>query len=282
MNTTRFLLAPLAGLALLTAPAGLAAEQRSAPTVKDGGNREQAEMDQAMAMLGQMFPAEPLTAEQQARLPQATRIITRMIPEGTMAEMMGSMFDKMIGPIMAASDTPAASAVAKGIGLPASAFDLPPDQLAELAALFDPAYAERNKREAAVMPGLMRDLMTVMEPSMRKAMSELYAINFTQAELDGIEAFFQTDIGTAYARKSFTMSSDPRVISATMEAFPQMMASFAEMERKMTAATADLPARRAFAELSASEQAKVAKLTGYSVDELKAMGEDAMTEGSDD
>lgn len=233
------------------------------------------QIDQAMAMLGQMFPAEPLTPEQETRLPQAQRIITRMIPEGTLGELMGSMFDKLMGPMMAAANTSAITAVTKGIGLERSELDLTPEQTAELAALFDPAHAERQTREAAVMPGVMRDLMTVMEPSMRKAMSELYAIHFTQTELDGVEAFFQTDIGTAYARKSFTMSSDPRIISASMEALPQMMGSFAEVEQKMAEATADLPKQRAFADLSAAEQAKVAELTGYELDDLKAIQESA-------
>jgi hypothetical protein len=229
------------------------------------------EIDQAMAMLGQMFPAEPLTPEQETRLPQAQRIITRMIPEGTLGELMGSMFDKLMGPMMAAADTSAITAVINGIGLERSELDLTPEHTAELAALFDPAHAERQTREAAVMPGVMRDLMTVMEPSMRKAMSELYAIHFSQTELDGIEAFFQTDVGTAYARKSFTMSSDPRIISVSMEALPQMMGSFAEVEQKMAEATADLPKQRAFADLSAAEQAKVAELTGYELDDLKAI-----------
>lgn len=259
----RLFAATTAIAALALSPQPLAAQ--------DAASESPELVDETMTMLGQMFPAEPLTPEQQARLPQATRIITRMIPEGTMGEMMGSMFDKLIGPITAAGGGSATGAITKGIGLPPSALNLTPEQTEELAALFDPAHAERQSREAAVMPAVMRDLMTVMEPSMRKAMSELYAIHFTQTELDGIEAFFQTDIGTSYARKSFTMSSDPRILSASMEALPQMMGSFAEMERKMTKATADLPARRGFAELSADEQAKVAKLTGISVDELKEM-----------
>ena len=209
--------------------------------------------------------------EQEARLPQAQRIITLMIPEGTMSEMMGAMTDRLLGPIMAAAQAPALDTVGKALGVEGSQLSLTPEQAAELAALFDPPYLERHEREKALFPGLMRDMMTVMEPSMRKAMSELYAINFSQGELDGIEAFFRTDVGTAYARKSFAMSSDPRIIGATMEAMPQMMGAFADMERKMAEATADLPARRSFADLPAAEQRKVARLTGLSVEEIKAM-----------
>ncbi|MFM7377161.1 MAG: DUF2059 domain-containing protein [Erythrobacter sp.] len=263
------MLAAAAGLAAIT-PTALAAQDMAeeAMAAEASAQGEGNEMEQAMAMLGGMFPATPLTAEQEARLPQATRIITRMIPDGTMGEMMGSMFDSMLGPLMATADAPAMDAVMKGTGISGLELDLSAEQAAELAALFDPAFAERHEREKAALPTLMRDMMTVMEPTMRKAMSELYAIHFSQAELDGIEAFFLTDIGTAYARKSFTMSSDPRIISASLEAMPQLMGSFASMEQKMAEATADLPARRGFAELSAKEKARVARLVGRSVAEI--------------
>jgi hypothetical protein len=50
---------------------------------------------------------------------------------------------------------------------------------------------------------------------------------------------------------------------------PAMMGMIGDMERRMTERTADLPAVRSFDALSAAEQAKVAELTGYSIDEIK-------------
>lgn len=280
------LLAAGAALTLLTAPATLAAQDAMAGEevmVDDmaPATSEADELDQAMAMLGAMFPAEPLTAEQEARVPQAQRIIVRMIPEGTLSEMMGSMFDKMLGPIMQASGSPATGTVTEATGLSTFDLDLTPEQTEELAGLFDPAWAERQKRELAIFPSMMTQMMDAMEPGMRKAMAELYAINFNQTELNEIEAFFLTETGTSYARKSFTMSSDPRVISATMEAMPAIMGTLGAMEQTMTEATADLPAKRGFAELSSAEQDKVAELTGYSVEEIEA-NLAATAEASDD
>jgi hypothetical protein len=273
----RGFLSSVTGLALLIAPAKLAAQDEQVD-IAQGTAADADPMAEAMGMMSAMFPTEPLTAEQETRLPQAQRIINRMIPEGTLGDMMGGMFDKMLGPILAATDAPAMGAVTKGIGASASAIDLTPEQSAELAALFDPAYVERHEREKALFPAIMRTMMTAMEPTMRKAMSELYAIHFSQTELDDIEAFFQTESGTAYARKSFTMSSDPRIIGATMEAMPQMMGAFADMERKMAEATADLPAPRSFADLSSAQQARVATLTGYSISELTAMASEGEAE----
>jgi hypothetical protein len=253
--------ASLAALAMVSQP--LAAQDQPAPS-------EAEEMQQAMAMLTGMFPAEPLTPEQEARLPQANRIIATLIPEGTLAEMMGGMFDKVMGPMMNMAGPTSIGTVTQGTGLDTFDLELTTEQSDELAQLFDPAWAERQKREMALMPAMMADMMNAMEPGMRKAMAELYAINFNQTELDGIEAFFKTETGATYARKSFTMASDPRILSASMEAMPQIMGSLGAMEQKMAAAAADLPAKRGFGELSAKEKARVAELTGRSVADIEA------------
>jgi hypothetical protein len=174
---------------------------------------------------------------------------------------LGGMFDKMLGPFIAMGEGSAEEAVRKGIAMKPADIGLTEEQAAEVAAVLDPAYAERHSREMA----------TVMEPAMRKAMSELYAINFSPKELDDIEAFFLTDSGAAYARKSFTISSDPRLVSATMEIMPQMMGAIADIEAKIDAATADLPPKRSFADLTRAEKAKISKLTGLSVGEIEEM-----------
>ena len=122
---------------------------------------------------------------------------------------------------------------------------------------------------ASTMPALMKDMMQVMEPPMRKAMSEAYAVYFNEQELNDIDAFFSTESGLAFARKSFTMASDPRIIGASMEAMPAMMESLGSLETKMEEATADLPAKRSFAELSAEERARIAEITGASVEDIQ-------------
>ena len=260
---TRRIIAATAALSAFAMTAPPLAAQDSPPAQAD-------DMEQTMAMLGGMFPAEPLTAEQEARLPQANRIIAAIIPEGSLGEMMGGMFDRIMGPMMAMAGPGSAATVTQGTGLTGADLDLTPEQSDELAALFDPAWAERQTREMAVMPAIMADMMNQMEPGMRKAMAELYAINFNAAELDGIEAFFKTETGASYARKSFTMASDPRVLSASMEAMPQIMGSLTAMEQKLAEAGAGLPPKRSFADLSAAEKARVAELTGRSVAEIEA------------
>lgn len=246
---------------------------------------EQEEMAGVMAMLGSMFKAEPLTAEQQARLPLAQTIVGKIMPDGTMREMFDGMMGGMFGDLMkmGANAEPASTFIANQLGLYGEEISLSDEQATEIANMLDPARKERKAKEAEMMPQVIGEVMTTMEPTMRKAMSELYAVYFNDAELADIDTFFSTPSGTAYARKSFKMSSDPRIMAATMESLPQMMEQFGAIEAKMKAATADLPASRTFAELTAQEKARISKLTGYSVDDLEewsssseAVAEEAM------
>jgi len=57
---------------------------KSDQDASDAGTSEEDEMAAAMAMLSGMFPVEPLTEDQEARVPLARGIVAKMIPEGTM------------------------------------------------------------------------------------------------------------------------------------------------------------------------------------------------------
>ena len=242
-----------------------------------------AEFAEFASMMGGMFKVEPLTEEQLARLPQATRIVGMMMPEGVMGEMMGDMFNEMLGPIMAMAGGASTSTVTTGLGVTSFDLDLTEEQSEEIAIMFDPAWRERQDRQTAMFPAMMSEMMSAMEPPMRTAMSELYAINFSTAELGEIEAFFATDTGASFARKSFTMASDPRVVAATMEAMPAMMGSITGIEKKMEEATADLGAVRSYDDLTAAQKARITELTGFTSEEIEAnlAMADAMEEATD-
>lgn len=226
--------------------------------------------EDVMAMISQMFPVEPLSEEEQARLPLSQEIIDKMIPPGTLGEMMGSMFDGIMQPIMEMASAAQAGDVAKLLGVESYQLEMSEEELEEAAQILDPVRDQRNAAISAVMPAMMGRVMDAMEPSMRKAMTEAYAITFTEQELADINAFFSTESGLNYARKSFTLSSDPRVVGASLEAMPAMMAIFGEMEAEMEAATADLPPERGFSDLSQAEISRLAKITGLSAQEIEA------------
>jgi hypothetical protein len=222
---------------------------------------EPTEEDVFGAMMS-MFAPPALTAEEEARLPAAQAIVAKIVPPGTMGEMMNSMFSGILGPLIEMGAQPSSAEAAKMLGLDPGDLELDTEQSAEVLALLDPAWKEREERTLAATQVAIAKLMTAMEPATRDAMAQLYAINFSGSELADIDAFFSTPSGAAYARRSFAMASDPRMMGAVMQSMPEMMGSFAEMEAEMAAAVADLPPMRTFADLDAAQLARLAELTG--------------------
>jgi len=213
------------------------------------------------ALMG-LFAPEPLTPEQEERLPAAQAIVGKIVPPGTMGDMMNSMFSGLLDPIMALETLPSSTDAAKKLGLDPFDLELDDEQSAEILAMLDPAWRERREIELAATKAGVGKMMTAMEPAVREAMAQLYAINFTVGELSDIDAFFSTPSGATYARKSFTMASDPRMAGVMMQSMPAMMGSFAEIEADMATAVAGLPPERTFADLDAAQLARLAELTG--------------------
>ena len=243
---------------LLTFAAPLLALAMAVPAQAQPADDEAA-MAEMMGGLAGMFPVEPLTAEQQARLPAATALIDQIVPTGTLGEMMGSMLDGVLGPIMAMEISDPVAVLEEKLGV--EGLDATPERARQALAILDPAWEERQMREMDAMPVMMERMFVALEPGMKSAMAELYAIYFDEQELADISAFFDTASGASYARKSFTMSADPRMVGAMMQAMPDMMGVFAQMESEMAAATADLAPERGFDELTAAEKKKLASLT---------------------
>lgn len=231
--------------------------------------------DAASAALGEMmktlFQVEPLTPGQRALLPQAEAVVARIMPPGTMQDVMGGMYEKLLGPMMAMAGEPSSSEIARELGAEPDSIELDQAEAAEIAGLLDPAWKQRRELEGAAVQRAMTAAMSAMEPGMRKGLSEAYAANFTAAELSDIDRFFATPSGAAFARKSYALASDPRLMAAGMDGLPAMMGQMKAMEEEVRTATARLPARRGYADLTAPQRATIARLTG--------LGQGALREG---
>lgn len=251
---------------LVLALTPLAAFALPAPAVaQDGPGEDVAGM---MNMLGGMFPSEPLTAEEEARLPAATALVEKIVPPGTMGEMMGGMFDSMLGPLMQMGAADPVAALAETLGAESWQFDLDEEEAKAALAIIDPDWQERRRLEAEVFPQMINAMMVAMEPSVKSAMAQMYAVYFDDQELADIDAFFSTASGAAYARKSFAMSSDPRMMGAMMQVMPIVMESLGDIENQMMLATINLPNPRSFGELSAEQRKQLQVLLGLNEDEL--------------
>ena len=230
-------------------------------------------MDEAavLAMMSGLFQAEPLTAEQEARLPAATAIVATMMPEGFYGELMRDMMEKTMRPMMAMFSEPDFILASRLTLDEAAIAELGDAEKKELLTMLDPVWDQRADTMVNAIVANMGGAYAAVEPPVRAGLAKAYAVRFDEAQLADISSFFATPTGGEFARQSMALFADPQVMGATMEAMPEMIGSFTEMETSMEAALESLPAERDYADLSMAQRARMADLLGVEPDALGDM-----------
>ena len=218
------------------------------------------ELDEFAGMMAGLFHTEPLTEEQNARLPAAQAVVGEMMPDGFYGEMMAGMMDKMLRPMLTMFSQPEFVLGAR-LTVDAEAIEaLEEAEQAELTAMLDPAYQARGDAMVAVLTSRMGGMFTAMEGPMREGLSKAYAVRFDDAQLADIAAFFATPTGGEYARESMALFADPQVMQASMQALPAMMSGFGDIESAMREAMTALPAERGYDDLTEAQRKRMAEL----------------------
>ena len=230
-------------------------------------------MDEAavLAMMSGLFQAEPLTAEQEARLPAATAIVATMMPEGFYGEIMRDMMEKTMRPMMAMFSEPDFLLASRLTLDEAALAELSDAEKQELLTMLDSAWDQRADTMVDALISNMGGAFAAVEPPVRAGLAKAYAVRFDEAQLADISTFFATPTGGEFARQSMALFADPQVMGATMEAMPEMIGSFTEMETAMEDALESLPAERDYADLSMAQRARMADLLGVEPDALGDM-----------
>ena len=218
------------------------------------------ELDEFAGMMASLFQTEPLTEEQNARLPAAQAVVGEMMPDGFYGEMMAGMMDKMLRPMLTMFSQPEFVLGAR-LTVDAETIEaLEEGEQAELTAMLDPAYEARGDAMVAVLTSRMGGMFTAMEGPMREGLSKAYAVRFDDAQLADIAAFFATPTGGEYARESMALFADPQVMQASMQALPAMMSGFGDIESAMREAMTALPAERGYDDLTEAQRKRMAEL----------------------
>ena len=254
-----------AALALATQPVA-AQEDTASP-----GEPSAEQMEQIMGMFGSMFQADPLTPEQEARLPASQALVQKIMPDGFYGEIMAKTMDGVLEPIMGMFSGPTGADLVLSTRLaidPENLADLDGDAKMEIVRMLDPAYDQRGEVMRSAFAGMMTGMFDQLEPPMREGLSRAYAVRFSEEQLADIAAFFETPTGGLYARESMALFTDPQVMSATMQAMPAMMSGFSDFETIIKTAMEELPAERAFTDLSVEERQRLGELLGLPDEEL--------------
>ena len=224
------------------------------------GDFDQGELDGFAELMTGLFQSEPLTAEQQSRLPAARAVVSIMMPDGFYGKLMGDMIDSSIRPMMAMFTQPE-FILGSRLALEQDALaELSEAEKLELLGMLDPAHEDRVDAILNVMTGSMGTMFAELEPPMRDGLSKAYAVRFDERQLADISAFFATPTGNIYAKESMALLADPQVMQSIMGTLPSMMGSFGDIEASMTEAMLALPAERGYDDFDAAERARMADL----------------------
>lgn len=210
-------------------------------------------------------PADP------ARLEVARRVLTKLMPEGSYAELtrqaMGSSFDMAVNSI---DDLPIAEIAVIGGLTHDEAKALGNQRIGEIMEIYDPHWKTRMKATMDAFGRMIGDLVTEYEPKFREAMANGYSAEFTLAELTELDRFFATPAGAHYASRSLALFMSPTVMkSMTDEMMPAMMKRIPDMMALSEKATKDIPPPRKVEDLTPQERKRLAELLGVNEDELK-------------
>jgi hypothetical protein len=265
----------LAGLSLYASALGAApalAQDAGADTGPDIDQQMQDEFDAVGALFGDMFGrAEPLTPEQEARIPAAQAVVLKLFPEGTYARMMDETMAPMMDAMLVNITGVPALQLMELTGLPPSELaGVDEAALAAAVALLDPNAGARNAEIADMTMTLISQVVVKIEPSYRAGLARAYAVRFTRQELEELAAYFATPVGAKYASESFLIFADPQVMASMNEMMPAVMEAMPGMMSKVGAIAGKYPKARTFSALTPEEQDKLAALLGVTLEELSA------------
>ena len=232
----------------------------------------QAELDVVGTMFGDIFgAANPLSPEEEARVPMAKSVVLKLFPEGTYAKMMNETMKPMMEGMMGSIASSPSLMLLELTGMsPAQLEQVDDANLQQALSILDPSSAERNAEIADVTLSLISDVMEKVEPSYRAGLTRAYAVRFTQEELADLNAYFATSVGKKYAAESFLIYSDPQVMASMNDMVPAMMEMMPAMMGTITQITEKYPSGRTFSALSPEEQDQLAILLGTTLEDLAA------------
>jgi hypothetical protein len=268
-----FLASASIAAALALAPVAASAQEEADDDFSSSQSDDGAEALAAMGgLFGSMFgEAEPLTAEQEARVPAADKVVAKLFPPGSYAKMMDETMAPMMEGVMSQFAGTPELTVAQLTGIEATELSgIEQDRLAEVVQMLDPAAQDRNNAIAKASTDMVTNVMNAIEPAYRAGLTRAYAKRFTVEELSDLSAYFATPVGSKYAAESFLIYADPQVMESMNQMMPAMFEMMPKMLEEIGEITVNFPQPRTFSSLSAAEKARVAQILGRSEAELIA------------
>lgn len=198
-----------------------------------------------------------------ARLAAAQRTVDAIFPQGTYEKLMKASLDAVLGQVIDTMGIVSPYEIAGLVDMPVEDVQkIDKAKMAEVLAIYDPAYRQRAEGGMRAMMDQVGALMTRIEPDVRQALQRAYAGRFNAQQLDEMNAFFATPTGKLYAEQSMMIFLDPEIMQTMQKMMPVMLEQMPAMVEAAKSATADLPPARTTCDLSKDELVRVLKLVG--------------------
>lgn len=179
-----------------------------------------------------LMAGAPALAQDSATTAAAGRAAAALVPEGTYARIFSEKFPEMMEQMlpMMLNMSPAEM----GAGSEKKS-------MRELARARDPHFEERMSIMMRVMAQEMGKVMAPLEPEVRGAMGRILARRFNAAELDEMNRFFASPVGTKFAGSFIESFMDKEMMEASIKTMPALVQAMPGIMQKVQAATAHLP-----------------------------------------
>lgn len=218
-------------------------------------------------LCAQTSPAAPASADlapvNPALLAKARPVAAIILPDGTMARMMGPMMQKIMGPMMDSFTQMPVRELLKAGGMDSvEAHKLNPATINEIMAIMHPNFRQRMDIMMNSMMPAIGQFMGRFEPDMCEGMAEAFASRYDAAELDQINAFMKTPVGAKFGSGFMELATDPHYIGKVQTIMPAMMQAMPEIMKKSTAQMEALPKPRTYNDLTPAERKRLEALIG--------------------
>lgn len=273
---TKYLCAPMVFLALavMSSPAFAQSEDKQSEAEQTDAIEAEAQGTNPFdsGEFGKLFEGifpednEPIAPEQ---LALGEQVAMSLLPPGSYRRIMGDTYNQIMDPLLAKMGGLPIEQIAKISGLSVDEINIPDGAtIADISAILDPSYKERQKVTVEVVGGIMLEVFDDIEPALRTGLARAYARRFTTQEMTEMTAFFKTPTGSKFAAESMPIYASKEVLAASANMMPALFERMADAANQVEEKTADLPPVKSAGDLTEEERAELARLLGVSREDL--------------
>lgn len=205
-----------------------------------------------------------------AKAQLARSVAAKLLPAGTTRDLLQAPLNMSVASL--AHDylmMPVERFAAEhGAALPEEGVNGPAVIRVRLLEILDPASQTRSRVISGVIQQMAADAAMSKEPELREALAIAYGQQLSVSELQELDRFLATPVGTKFARTSAMLENDLGVFAARQSINRAIVAALPAIMKRLDEATAPLPKIRDAGDLTEAERKEVGQLLHVDPEQL--------------